>query len=331
MHKLPELSIIMPFRNAEKWLCETVDSIQKQGFTDWELIAIDDFSDDGSAKLIQNLAESDKRIVYYPNTNKGIIPALTYGLSRARGTYISRMDADDLMPPGRLSAMLSAIRSHPARSVITGKVQYFSEKPVSAGYRSYEQWLNERIDSGDHYAHIYRECVVASPNWLARKKELLEDQVFEALVYPEDYSMVLLWKSKGYQVIGLPDLTLLWREHPARTSRNSAIYQQKSFFELKIPHFLKHELKDNENLAVLGAGIKGKLIARALLKSGHTFNWYDQDFRRYGAGIYQKEIQSPTILEGAKLLIAIYPTKQDKLIAFLEQKGFQIGVNAWFC
>lgn len=331
VRKLPELSIIMPFRNAGKWLCETIESILNQDFIAWELIAVDDFSTDDGAGLIKELAQTDSRIVYRKNIERGIIPALRHGLNSARGTYITRMDADDLMPQGRLSLFVSTIQKLPRRYIVTGKVQYFSNKEVSEGYRTYEKWLNTRIDLADHFDHVYRECVIASPNWMVRKEDLIEDHIFEEMQYPEDYSMVLQWKSKAYQVKGLAETSLLWREHPERTSRNSIIYQQQSFFKLKISHFFSHELNERDQLSILGAGVKGKLIAGEVQKHGLKFSWHDQNYARYKAGIYETEIQAPEQLKGDKLLIAIYPKNQKSLVNFLEQKGFRIGLNAWFC
>ena len=62
----------------------------------------------------------------------------------------------------------------------------------SEGYLKYEYWLNDRIDQNDHYKHIYRECVIASPNWISKKQDLIQYKIFENLNYPEDYSMTFL-------------------------------------------------------------------------------------------------------------------------------------------
>lgn len=323
-----KISILLPFHNADTWIAETVKSIQNQSFENWELIAVDDFSTDDSLLELQQLAKADSRIQIHQNSTKGIIPALQLGLSKASGNYLTRMDADDLMPEQRLEWMVQRLNSLPEKSIVTGKVKYFSKTVVSDGYRAYEEWLNERVEHEDHYDHIYRECVVASPNWLARTAEIKESKIFSELNYPEDYDMTFRWMQHGFAIHGLNETTLLWREHPTRTSRNSSIYDQESFFKLKLTWFC--ELHNTESLAILGAGKKGKLTADFLLNRQLAFDWYDLDWQNYGASVYGKPILNYEELNAEKVLIAIYPKNKKPLLDFLTEKGFILGKNTWF-
>ena len=322
------ISILLPFKNAAPWVKETIDSILNQSFGDWELIAVDDFSTDDSLIIVQKLAKLDSRITVYQNSGKGIIPALQLGLSCASGEFLTRMDADDLMPENRLQLMVDRMKSLSERSIVTGKVKYFSLEPVSAGYLSYEAWLNERVENSDYFDHIYRECVVASPNWLARTSEIRASDIFSELNYPEDYDMTFRWMKHGFTIDGINEVTLLWREHADRTSRNSDVYDQESFFKLKLNWFC--ELHDMNSIALLGAGAKGKLTANFLSKRGIDFGWFDLASANYGAPIYGKTIENYDLINGSKLLIAIYPKKKKPLLDFLAEKGFEIGKNAWF-
>lgn len=323
-----KVSILLPFHNAAPWITETIQSIQQQSFENWEVIAIDDFSTDDSLSILQVVAQDDSRIQIHQNTERGIIPALQHGLSKVTGMFLTRMDADDLMPENRLQLMVDAMNSQPEKSVVTGKVTYFSDVAVSEGYLSYEAWLNERVENGDHFDHTYRECVVASPNWLARTKEIIDSTIFSELKYPEDYDMTFRWLKKGFTIHGIAETTLLWREHPDRTSRNSDVYDQASFFALKLDWFSK--LHNTDSIAVLGAGAKGKLTAHFLLKRNIDFNWYDLDWKKHGAPIYGKTILNFEQLEAKKALIAIYPKNKKPLLDFLTEKGFVLGKNAWF-
>lgn len=331
-HKMV-VSILLPFHNAAPWIVETILSIQHQSFKDWELIAVNDFSTDDSFQILQRLAENDSRIQLHQNTKKGIIPALQCALSEATGQFITRMDADDLMPENRLHLMVNRMVVLPEKSIVTGKVKYFSNSPdssrnVSEGYLSYEAWLNKCVENKDYYDHIYRECVVASPNWLARTEEIRASNIFSELNYPEDYDMTFRWMKNEFTIHGIDEVTLLWREHPDRTSRNSDVYDQKSFFNLKLRWFC--DLHELNSVAVLGAGAKGKLTAKFLMNRQLDFNWYDLDWAKYGAPIYGKTILDYTALKGNKLLIAIYPKNKKPLLDYLTEKGFEIGKNAWF-
>lgn len=320
----------MPVKNAEKWLIDTIDSIVSQTYTNWELICIDDHSTDRSRELILTYLKNDSRIQLERNTSSGIIPALQQALKYASGTFITRMDADDIMPTARLQQMVEALNSSPNKTVITGKVKYISEEAVSPGYLKYQNWINARVDHNDFYQHIYRECVVASPNWIVRKDDMLKDQIFEQLLYPEDYDMTFHWLKHDYQIKGISEITLLWREHTERTSRNSSVYDQASFFRLKLGWFTQLNDLKKRSIAILGAGQKGKQTAQFLKDAGTDFSWHDFHFNKYNSPIHGKRIQNYEDINADLLLICIYPDRLDELEVFLHSKGFEIGQNAWF-
>lgn len=321
------VSILLPFKNAGKWIEETVVSVCEQDYSNWELLCIDDHSSDVSANIVAAHANKDSRIKLYQNPRKGIIPALQFALNQSKGDFITRMDADDLMPPGRLRKFIDAISNSDSKTIVTGKVQYFSDDQVSAGYRSYESWLNERIDKTDHYDHIYRECIVASPNWLARKDDLITSAIFDQLEYPEDYAMTFLWKENNFQIKGIDAITLYWREHPERTSRNSSVYDQLSFFNLKIKRFIR-KVNPGQSIGILGAGRKGKITAEILTENSVAFNWYDLRHEKFAGS--NAEIKSHEAITDDLLLIAVYPESLGDLLNYLEQKQYRIGENAWF-
>lgn len=324
------ISIIMPFRNAERWIGETIDSIIQQSYPEWELVAVDDFSSDASIQLIEEFRIKDDRIRLCKNTLHGIIPALQLGLKEAKGVYITRMDADDIMPKDRLELMLNTLQNTSKKTVVTGKVTYFSATHVSEGYKKYESWLNERIAARDHFDHIYRECVIASPNWLVRKKELIETGIFDRLEYPEDYDMVFRFRENEFKIEGINETTLLWREHPDRISRNSAVYDQKSFFKLKLQWFLKLNGLKHEKIGIMGAGKKGKIVAKFLLDNKIEFDWFDQNYARFNNPILGKQILNQENIKCSLLIIAVFPERMENLLQYLNDKNYVIGKNAWF-
>ncbi len=124
-------------------------SIINQTFVEWELIVINDGSSDQSLQLLTAYALKDDRISIFQNTGNGIIPALQLALSHAKGAFITRIDADDIMPPDRLTMMHAQLVASPKRYIVTGLVKYFSNQPISEGYLKYEKWLNE-INKNSH-------------------------------------------------------------------------------------------------------------------------------------------------------------------------------------
>ncbi|NRA13357.1 MAG: glycosyltransferase family 2 protein [Crocinitomicaceae bacterium] len=321
------ISIILPFKNTEPWLKETIASIIQQTLSDWELICINDHSSDNGVQVIETFEES--RIQVIENNGTGIISALQIGLQTSSGEFITRMDADDLMPLNRLQIMHDKLVSSPHKTVVTGKVKYFAQGELSSGFLNYQNWVNARIDNADHYNHIYRECVVASPNWLTRKQDLIDYDLFDKLQYPEDYDLVFHWFKNDFVIESLSEVTLLWRDHPTRTSKNSETYNQKALFRLKIEWFV--QLMDkNQSLAVLGAGTKGKLSMERLHSNNVKAAWYDLNHKKFNVPLFGKTIQDYKLINEDLLLISIYPKDQVELLKFIEAKGYTIGKNAWF-
>lgn len=317
----------MPVFNASAYLEETILSILAQTEKNWELIAVDDFSLDESAVILNDFARQDSRVRVFQNSSKGIIPALDLAFSKACGEYITRMDSDDIMPNDRLKIMLEVSRDS-ARSVVTGMVQYFSDQPVSDGYRRYENWLNRLVIEATFQTNIFRECVVASPNWMVQRTCFEQDFKFAELQYPEDYDMVFKWYESGYQFKGIPEVTLKWREHESRLSRNSERYQQRSFFELKTHYFLKLKYSPDKKLQLIGAGKKGKLVSGILEKNGVVFDWFEFDV----ASKKTKRLKPVIELKNELTILTNWPVDeftQQEITSFLSERGLEFGENLW--
>ncbi len=99
---VPKISVLMPVYNTkEEYLREAIDSILKQSFEEFELVIVDDASNDATKKVLASFI--DPRIVIVENKeNKGLAYALNVGLEKSRGEYIARMDSDDIAKPNRL-------------------------------------------------------------------------------------------------------------------------------------------------------------------------------------------------------------------------------------
>ena len=210
------------------------------------------------------------------------------------------MDADDLMPTDRLHTMVSALETAPPKTVVTGLVKYFAEGRISEGYQKYESWINEVNAAHAHWESLYRECVIASPNWIMRTEELRAVGGFDQLSYPEDYDLVFRWYENGFTIKALNRITLLWREHPDRTSRNSSHYDQAHFFELKINRFLQLDW-NNEPLVIWGKNRKSELMSNVLRR-------HDVPHTIFNLKAYRQIEQNPN----AQLLVAVWPTPDER-------------------
>jgi len=118
----PTISVILPVHNAEKYLVEALESLRYQTYPHFEVIAIDDASTDLSYKILRNYAKIDPRIkVYHNKVNLKIANTLNFGLTKAKGRFIARMDADDVALPTRFQKQLNFLTKHPGVVVVGGQ------------------------------------------------------------------------------------------------------------------------------------------------------------------------------------------------------------------
>jgi glycosyltransferase involved in cell wall biosynthesis len=114
-----EVSIILPIHNAEEFLAEALQSILDQTHQNFELIAGDDGSTDGSRDILAHFARRDKRIVTSRWANRGVGVTVNECLQRAKNDLVARFDADDVMLPVRLERQICFMQKHPELSVAT--------------------------------------------------------------------------------------------------------------------------------------------------------------------------------------------------------------------
>lgn len=263
------ISIVMPMRNALPYLHECIESIINQTYTDWELIVVNDHSTDDSFNVLQDYANKDKRITGLNATGKGIIDALQLAYSKTSGEYITRMDADDIMPEQKLELMLKKIIEFP-ESVVTGKIKYISDN-LRQGYKNYEAWMNDMMENESHYKQMYKECVIPSPAWMLNRKLFDDIGGFSPNIYPEDYDLTFRMYKANIPVKVVKSLVHIWRDYQERTSRNDPNYALNTFEVLKTKYFIDVDFDSNKTLVLWGAGKKGKNIAQLLIKNQIPF------------------------------------------------------------
>src|SRR5579872_3545287 len=115
------VTIGIPFYNAEQTFADAIRSIFTQTFRDWELLLVDDGSTDGSLAIAQ--AVQDTRVhVYYDGHRRGLASRLNQIAELARGEYLARMDADDLMHPERLARQIEALLKHAPADLVASAI-----------------------------------------------------------------------------------------------------------------------------------------------------------------------------------------------------------------
>lgn len=109
---MTRISVIIPVYNSEAYLGRCLDSLKAQGFNDWEAICVDDGSTDGSAAMLDEYSEGDKRIKVVHKRNEGVSEARNTALKACSGEYILFVDSDDFLHPQTMEICLHFAEKH---------------------------------------------------------------------------------------------------------------------------------------------------------------------------------------------------------------------------
>lgn len=337
------ISIIMPVYNTELYLPACLDSIQQQTYTNWELLAVNDHSTDQSGAILEAYAQKDSRIKPLLTDGKGVVAALRTGYKHSRGSYISRMDSDDIMPLEKLEKLLfrlqvykgvetnmppfescntfipnsdqhngvSGVGEEATGKVATAMVQYFNEEaPLGEGFQKYEAWLNGLMQAGDIYREIYKECVIPSPCWLCHRDDFERAGAFHSNLVPEDYDLCFRFYQAGIEAVTVPEVLHLWRDRSERTTRQDDRYFPKNYNKLRLPYFLAIDRNPQRPLVLWGAGKKGKDLAADLVNRQEPFTWVCNTPGKWGHQVHGVVMQSPDtlhqpVLQRAQIIVSV--------------------------
>lgn len=260
---MPQVSIVIPFKDAESTLSECMASIEAQTFRDFEALFIDDGSGDAGPDLVAarcdrgTLVASDNseardvpasspwfRLLSNPGT--GIVSALNHGISEAQGEVIVRMDADDIMHPQRIERQMAHLQgyrdasgSSPEIHVSCCCVEPFGE--VGPGLHEYFRWQNSLLSVEAIHAARFIECPLQHPTLALRRSILVEEGGYRPGNFPEDYELILRLLHKGYRIEKLNRALLQYRCSPGQLSQKAARYNREAFHRVRKEYLQKYD------------------------------------------------------------------------------------------
>lgn len=325
------VSILMPAKNVASYIDDCIQSIIDQSYQEWELIVVNDHSTDKTSEHLVHFASLDKRIQIHNSKGQGIIEALRLAYSKARGAYITRMDADDVMPKQKIASLLSALED--MKSVSTGLVSYFSKKGIGDGYKKYAEWLNANLLSESPFEDIYKECVIPSPCWMMHRATLDKIGAFYSGTYPEDYDLCFRMHKHRLKVKTVRDVLHHWRDYPERSSRTDDHYSDNRFLALKVAYFAELEYEKGESIYLWGSGKKGKSIAKLLQELDIAFHWITNNEKKIGHIIYSIKLEEESTLPitgSSKVIIAVAGKEDQEYIRTFLEVNKHIS-PFWFC
>jgi glycosyltransferase involved in cell wall biosynthesis len=215
------ISVIIPVYNGEKTIAKTIQSVLSQTFLEFELIIINDGSDDKTLEIVSNF--KDNRIKVFSYLNAGLAASRNRGFSHSVGEFIAFIDADDLWTPDKLESQLRALQKNPQAAVAYSWTDLIDES---------DQFLrpgNHITENGNVYAKLLLTCfVVSGSNPLIRRQAFIEVGGFdESLAASQDFDLYLRLAAR-YDYVAVPAPQVLYRISPNSMSTNIPRHESTS-------------------------------------------------------------------------------------------------------
>lgn len=169
---IPLVSVVLPTFNRAEYLNRSIDSVLRQKFKDWELIIVDDGSDDNTFEIANDCLKSNEKIRYLKHTNRK--PPLTFnaGIQASCGKFITFLGSDDVYKPDHLALRIEYFESNPGVDMIHGGVEIIGDPFVK--------------DKNDLSKKIHlSECVIGG-TFFAKRNVFFELDGFKNLDYSDD-------------------------------------------------------------------------------------------------------------------------------------------------
>jgi glycosyltransferase involved in cell wall biosynthesis len=168
----PEISVVLCTYNRANYLNRAIDSVIEQIFKNWELLIVDDGSQDNTFEIVNTYLQQFRNIRYLKHQNRKLGYAKNVGIQASFGKYITFIDSDDTYKQNHLESRLNYMQSHPEIDLIEGG--FFSEEEIFvADYFQPGQIIN------------LRECVLG-PTFFGKRRVFFELQGFNNIAYGED-------------------------------------------------------------------------------------------------------------------------------------------------
>jgi glycosyltransferase involved in cell wall biosynthesis len=272
----PTITVIIPTYNYAHFVEQAIQSVIDQTYQDWECIIVDDGSTDGTRDVAARFVDSDDRISYVFQENKGLAAARNTGLKLARGRFIQFLDSDDLIEKEKLRRQLQFLEAHEDVDIVYGNTRYFrSEHPDERLFSSWganKPWMPEITEGVDPLkALVQTVIVVHSP--LLRRSVIDDVGLFdESMQACEDWHFWIRCAAfgKSFRYLAEAETLALIRWHPTSMS------QQDRFMTIHIVGMRKRVRKfiHNQEIRRLNQRLAAEYLGHAGVRefaAGHSF------------------------------------------------------------
>ncbi|MBQ9012691.1 MAG: glycosyltransferase family 2 protein [Bacilli bacterium] len=206
------VSIITPMYNSEKYIGQTIESVLNQTYQEWEMLIIDDCSNDNSPNIVKEYVQIDKRIRYIRvKENKGVSNARNIGLQQARGRFIAFLDSDDIWSYSKLE----------------NQIDFMIEKNCTITFTSYELIDEDsnklgkeiKVPSEVRYNDLLKGNILGCLTVIIDKSKIDFDIEMSSARH-EDYILWLSILKKGHIAYGIDKILAKYRKSSTSLSGN---------------------------------------------------------------------------------------------------------------
>lgn len=261
------VSVVMPARNAEATLNQSIRSILDQTYPNLELVLVDHDSTDGTLDVMNRWARSENRISIH-RCSGTFIEACNLAWIRSEGDLVARMDSDDFAHAAKIEKQVRFLANHPELSGCATRVRILKRSaqgdgiPPDRGYADYEKWINSVNSPVEIARQRFVDSPLPNPTVMLRREILESFAGFRDLSWAEDYDLWLRMLHDGHRIGKVEETLLDWFDGESRVTRTSERYSLDSFQRAKA-HFLSRlDLVRAMGVVISGAGPTGKKMAR---------------------------------------------------------------------
>jgi glycosyltransferase involved in cell wall biosynthesis len=227
---MAQISVVIPAYNAESTIIETIQSVQQQTFQDFEIIVIDDGSQDKTVELVQTI--QNERLQIFAYENGGVSVARNRGISHANSEFIAFLDADDLWTIDKLELQLTALKENPKAGVAYSWTSFMDVdeqgKPLSFLPSSKYSF------AGNVYQNLLvSDFIHSGSNILIRRAAIESAGEFDpTLKSCEDWDYWLRLATRCHFVV-VPKHQILYRRTPESLSSKVEVMKETSLIAIK--------------------------------------------------------------------------------------------------
>lgn len=242
---IKKISVIVPVYNTAKYLIDTIDSILRQTYKEFELILIDDGSKDNSLKICNSIQKKDKRVIVLHQENQGASAARNAGIKIARGKYICFIDSDDYIEPDMLECLIKNAEKYDVDISCCGLVQVTLDGKVKNHYCHGEKEYftdMEEIMKNFFINPVYKEILYGPYNKLIRSEIVKEIEFNTKYIMGEDllFNFECLEKAKSFYLENRELYHYIKRENSITTSK----FAEKDFDYIYVADILLKKVKE---------------------------------------------------------------------------------------